>query len=158
MTRIYPILALTAALLLVACAEPPFDATAEGAKLSQRDAEFSKVSQEGKDIEKIVSYWSDDAQVIVTGQPASVGKIAIREFVTTSLKIPGFKIHWLSSKPVFSPDGKMAYLSSDVETTAPGANGALATTHARSLTIWRRAGDGEWRCVMDIASDSPAPT
>jgi ketosteroid isomerase-like protein len=157
MTRIYPIFAMAAALLLAACAEPPFDTAAEGAKLSQRDAEWSKLSQEGKDIEKIVSYWSDDAQVIVTGQPASVGKIAIRDFVTTSLKIPGFKIQWVSGKPVFSPDGKMAYLSSDVETTAPGANGALATTHARSLTIWRRGGDGEWRCVMDIASDSPPP-
>ena len=155
MTRPHLIPAVLFMLMAVGCTPPSFDGAAEGAKLSQRDAEFAKVSLEGKDIEKIVSYWSDDARVFQPGQAPYIGKAAIREFVTASLKIPGFKIHWVSQKPVFSPDGKMAYLLSDVEVTAPGANGALATTHGQSVTIWRRDGAGQWLCVVDMSSDGP---
>jgi ketosteroid isomerase-like protein len=154
MTRHYILPALVLS-FIAGCAQPAFDAAAEAVKLSQWDAEWSKVSQEGKDVEKIVSYWSDDATVIVTGRPTYKGKVAIRDMITASLKIPGFQIHWVSEKPEFSPEGKMAYMLGEVVTTAPGANGALATTHARSMTIWRRNGDGVWRCVVDIASDAP---
>jgi ketosteroid isomerase-like protein len=156
MTR-FTFLAVLCALFTAGCTQSAFDGTADLAKLSQRDAEWAKVSLEGKDIEKIVSYWSDDARVLIPGQPAHHGKAAIREFVTASLKIPGFKIHWVSERPVFSPDGKMAYILSDVETTAPGANGALSTIHGRSVTVWRRDGAGEWLCVVDILNDPPSP-
>ncbi len=149
------LLAGAALLLIAGCTQPSFDAAAEAAKLAQRDADWSKVSYEGKDIEKIVSYWSDDAHVLQPGLPSIEGKTAIRSFVTASLKIPGFKIQWASQKPAFSPDGKLAYMQSAVETTAPGAGGALETTHGRSVTIWRRDGDGEWRCVIDISNDAP---
>jgi ketosteroid isomerase-like protein len=149
------------ALLLAACAAgcaPSLDAAAEASKLAQRDADWSSASFEGKDIEKIVSYWSDDAHVLQPGLPPIEGKTAIRAFVTASLKIPGFKIHWLSEKPVLSPDATMAYMLGNVETTAPGANGAPQSTHGRGVTVWRRDGDGVWRCVVDITNDAPPAT
>jgi ketosteroid isomerase-like protein len=148
-------------LLMASCAAgcaPSYDAAAESAKLVQRDADWSGVSFEGKDIERIVSYWSDDAHVLQPGLAPIEGKTAIRAFVTASLKIPGFKIHWVSEKPVLSPDGNMAYVLSAVETTAPGANGTLESTHGRSVTVWRRDGDGVWRCVVDISNDAPPTT
>lgn len=145
-------------MLLALCAAgcaPSFDAAAEQSKLAQRDADWSSASFDGKDLEKIVSFWSDDAHVLQPGLPPIDGKPAIRTFVTASLKIPGFKIHWESEKPVFSPDGKMAYMLSKVETTAPGTNGTLQSTHGRSVTVWRRDADDVWRCVVDISNDAP---
>jgi ketosteroid isomerase-like protein len=156
MNRFRIIAFLTLAICASGCAPSSFDVAAESAKVAQRDADWSKVSFDGKDIESIVSYWSDDAHLLQPGLPPIEGKAAIRAFVTASLKIPGFKIHWLSDKPVFSPDGKMAYLMSSVETTAPGANGALEITHGRSVTIWTPGADGQWRCTVDIANDAPA--
>jgi ketosteroid isomerase-like protein len=143
------------ALCAAGCAPSSFDAAAESSKLAQRDADWSSVSFEGKDIERIVAYWSDDAHLLQPGLPPIDGKAAIRAFVTASLKIPGFRIHWVSEKPVFSPDGKMAYLLSKVETTAPGANGSLESTHGRSVTVWRKDSDDVWRCVVDISNDAP---
>jgi len=137
------------------CAPSSPDAAAESSKLAQRDADWSSASFEGKDIDRIVSYWSDDAHVLQPGLPPIDGKTAIRAFVTASLKIPGFKIHWVSQKPVLSPDGKMAYLLSQVETTAPGANGSIESTHGRGVTVWRRDADDVWRCVVDITNDAP---
>jgi ketosteroid isomerase-like protein len=143
------------ALCAAGCAPSSFDPVAESSKLAQRDADWSSASFEGKDIDRIVSYWSDDAHVLQPGLPPIDGKSAIRAFVTASLKIPGFKIHWVSEKPVLSPDGKMAYILSQVETTAPGASGALDSTHGRSVTVWRRDTDDVWRCVVDISNDAP---
>src|SRR5580692_8496244 len=140
------------------CTPPAFDVAAESAKVAQRDADWSRASFDGKDIESIVSYWSDDARVLQPGLPPIDGKAAIRAFVAASLKIPGFKIHWVSEKPVLSPDGKIAYMLGNVETTAHGSNGTLQSTHGRGVTVWRRDADGVWRCVVDITNDAPPST
>ena len=141
---------------LAACSRSSFDPEAEQATLLKRDAEWASTASAGQDVEKIVSYWTDDALVVPPGQPTVEGKTAIRTFVAQSLKIPGFKIHWVSEKVSFSPDGQLAYMRGANETTVPGPDGKLMTIHGRGITVWRRDGDGQWRCVIDIWNDPPA--
>jgi ketosteroid isomerase-like protein len=148
-------LALTGVVFVAGCSQHPFDAAAEGRKLLQRDVEWAQAASDGKDVEKIVSYGSDDARVIEPGQPVYEGTAAIRAYVTESLKMPGFKIDWVSENPVFSPDRKMAYMPGVAEMTVPGPSGALMTLHLRSITPWRRDPDGQWRCVIDISNEPP---
>ncbi len=136
---------------------PPFDAAAESAKLMQRDAHWADLATAGKNVDSVVSYWSDDAVVMEPGQPVAEGKAAIRKYVEESYKTPGFRIHWVSGKPVFSPDGKMAYMRATDEMDVPGANGAPMTLHLRGYSIWRLDPDGQWRCVVDISNEAPAP-
>ena len=150
-----PSLLLVFLLLFVGCSQHGFDPAAEQAKLLHRDAEWADLASAGKDVEKIVSYWSDDAVLIFPGQPVLEGKAAIRAYVTESLKTPGFKIHWVSEKPTFSPDGKLAYMRGKDELTVPGQNGAPVTLHLRGISIWRLDADGQWRCVVDISNEQP---
>jgi ketosteroid isomerase-like protein len=152
--RLLPCLVVLA--VASACGRPSFDVGAEQQKLLRRDAEWADLATAGKDIEKILSYWSDDAQIIEPGQPVYAGKAAIRAYVTASLNTPGFKIHLVSDKPVFSSDGTMAYMPGTDEMTVPGPDGALMTVHMRGVSIWRRDPDGVWRCVVDIANEPPA--
>ena len=93
------------ALALDCCSERQFDSKTEGEKLLRRDAEWADLATAGKDVEKVVSYWTEDAVLLFPGQPVFEGKAAIRAYVTASFNTPGFKIHWLSQNPVFSPDG-----------------------------------------------------
>ena len=146
------------AFALVGCSQRAFDSTTEGEKLLRRDVEWADLATAGKDIEKIVSYWSDDAVLIFPGQPVLEGKAAIRAYVTASLNTPGFKIHWVSQKPVFSPDGKFAYMRGTDELTVPGPNGNTMTLHLRGISLWRLDPDGQWRCVVDISNEEPAVT
>jgi uncharacterized protein (TIGR02246 family) len=155
--RALTVLFLAAVLLVMnSCSRRPFDAAREEVELLRRDSEWAEAASSGKDIEKVLSYWTDDALLIFPGQPVLEGKAAIRPYVTSSLNIPGFKIRWVSSKAVFSPDGKMAYMPATEELTAPGPDGALTTKQLRGIAIWRVDSDGEWRCVMDIANEQPA--
>jgi|SRR5882672_5556575 len=157
MPRTFFLFPLTASLLSTSCAAPRFDAAAEAHQLLRRDAEWAQVASEGVDVERIVSYWSDDAVVIPQGQPVAEGKAAIRAFVKESLAIPGFKVNWVSDQVAFSPDGKLAYMRGTNSMTMPGAGSTPFTIQGRALTVWRRESDGSWRCVVDIWNDPPAP-
>lgn len=151
--RLIPVFGMMVA--LAGCMSISFDPASESRKLMQRDAEWADLASAGKDLEGIVSYWSDDAIVVPQGQPVVEGKAAIRAFVASSLRIPGFKIHWVSERVAFSPDGKLAYMRGRNTMTVPGANGALVTLVGRGITIWRLEPDGQWRCVVDIWNDPP---
>lgn len=148
-------------LLIGGCApvsRKPFDATAESVKLLQRDAEWADLASAGKDVDKVVSYWTDDAVLMQSGQPTVEGKEALRKFVAASFAAPGFKIHWVSQKPTFSPDGQMAYMRSTTEMTVPGPKGAPTNVHVQGYTVWRVDTDGQWRCVVDFGGDAPTST
>ena len=140
------------------CSQRDFDSVAEGQKLLRRDVEWADLATAGKDVDKIVSYWSYDAILIFPGQPVLEGKQAIRAYVEASLKTPSFKIHWVSEKPVFSPDGKLAYMRGTDELTAPGPNGTPLTLHLRGISVRRMDADGQWRCVVDISNEEPPAT
>src|SRR5207244_12658141 len=130
------------ALVAGGCAQRGFDAATEQAKLLRRDAEWADLASAGKDVEKIVSYWTDDAVLIFPGQPVLEGKAAIRAYVAESLNTPGFKIHWVSEKPVFSPDGKLAYMRGKDEITVPGPNGWTDEAKLRGKSIMLSECDG----------------
>ena len=146
------------ALAIVSCSQRAFDPTTEGERLLRRDSEWADLAAAGKDVDKVVSYWTDDAVLIFPGQPIIEGKAAIRAYVVSCFSIPVFKIHWKSSKVTFSPDGKLAYMAgTDDEMTVPGPNGTPMTLHLRGIAIWRLDADGQWRCVVDISNEEPPP-
>jgi uncharacterized protein (TIGR02246 family) len=152
------LLSVAIPLIFLSCSQQHFDPTTEGEKLLRRDAEWADLAVAGKDIDKVVSYWSDDAVVIFPGQPVIEGKAAIRAYVTNCFQTPGFKIHWVSKNPTFSADGKLAYMFGTDEATVPGLNGEPMTLHSRGISIWRLESDGQWHCVADVSSEEPSAT
>jgi uncharacterized protein (TIGR02246 family) len=132
------------------------DLTAERTWLLQRDAAWAAAASEGRDIERILSFWTDDAVVLPPGLPAIIGKAALRQYVQSTMQIPGFRITWTSTDVAFSPDGQLAYMFSRNTVTVNAPNGTPMMTEGRAVTIWRREPDGEWRCSVDIWNAEPA--
>ena len=126
------------------------DLASERARLLRRDAEWAVAASEGRDIERVLSYWTDYAVVFPPGLPAVVGKVALRQYVLSSMQLSGFKITWTSTDATFSPDGNLAYLFSRNAVSMDAPDGTPSTTEGRAVTIWRRESDGEWRCAVDI--------
>ena len=131
------------------------DLDAEKARLLQRDAEWARVACEGRDTDRILSYWTDDAVVLPPGLPTIAGKTALRRYVESSLQMPGFQITWSSADIVLSPDGNLAYMFSKNAVTVNGQDSTPVTMNGRAVTIWRREPDGEWRCAVDIWNAEP---
>ena len=122
----------------------------ERAALLRVDEAWASAASEGKNVERIVSFWSDDATVYPAGAPVVRGKAAIRNFVQESLAVPGFHISWHSDTAVLSNDGTMAYTTGENAITIPGPDGQLSTITGRGVAVWRRSLGGEWKCVVDI--------
>jgi len=122
----------------------------EKERLLQRDRDWATAASEGRDVDRILSYWTDDAVVLPPGMPAVVGKVGLREYVQRSLRIPGFRISWTPTDVALSPDGKLAYMFGRNAVTMSAPDGTLRTAEGRAVTIWRREFDGQWRCAVDI--------
>jgi uncharacterized protein (TIGR02246 family) len=127
------------------------------ARILRLDAEWSEAAQT-RDVDRIVSYWADDATVLPPGGPPVVGKAAIRAFVAKSFENPSFRISWKTNDVVVSKSGDFAYGigTNRVSVTAP--DGTLVTVDGKAVTIWRREPDGSWKCVVDIWNDAPPAT
>ena len=122
----------------------------ERTRLLERDAEWAALASSGRDVDLIISYWTDDARVYPPGMPPVIGRAALREYVAAALAIPGFRITWTTTEAMLSPDGRQACLLSTNRVTLPDAAGTPVTTEGRAITVWRREPDGEWRCAIDI--------
>lgn len=127
----------------------------ERADLLRRDAEWNGLASQGGDVDTIVSYWTEDAVVLPSGQPKIVGREALRQYVAESMKIPGFRITWKSSDPVIAADGKTAYMFAENTVSMQGPDDSTLVIPGRALTIWRKEADGQWRCAVDMWNAPP---
>ncbi|HET6996041.1 MAG TPA: DUF4440 domain-containing protein [Chitinophagaceae bacterium] len=141
---------LALCILIVACNNAKPDLKAEEAAIRKADSTWAILAKNGTDVERIISYWSDDAVVIAPGQPVVKGKEALRKMVEDSKSIPGFSVTWRSTDIQLSPDGKMAYLSGQNLMTMNNSEGTRISVPGRGYTIWRKQADGTWKCVVDI--------
>ena len=145
----------TIIIFVTACNEARVDLKAEEAAIMKADSAWSAYSAESKDVERVVSYFADDAVLVPPDQPIVKGKEALRKFVEESFKIPGFSISWRSSDIKLSPDGKLAYMYGENMTTMNDSTGNKISIPGRGYSIWRKEPDGNWKCVVDIFNSPP---
>jgi uncharacterized protein (TIGR02246 family) len=126
------------------------DLDKERQALLKQDQEGLAAAIEGKDLNRIISFWADDAMVFPPGLPVVIGKNAIRQFVEQSFAIPGFSIRWNTTNVQFSDDGSLAYATGTNVTTYNNPDGKQVTVTGKAVTVWRKDSSGIWRCVIDI--------
>jgi uncharacterized protein (TIGR02246 family) len=144
---------LAAAALGAACSRPGPDLDAERAALRAADRAWAAAS-EAKKAEESVAFLAEDAVMFPPGQPPLTGKAAIRQYIESSMKIPGFGIAWTTDHVEVAAGGGLGYAFGRSRYTIPGEDGSLQTIHAKGVTVWRKESDGRWRCVADIWNDA----
>ena len=115
-------------------------------ELIRTDQAWSAAASEGKDVERAVAFWSDDATIVPPGAPIITGPEAIRDYVAKSFATPGFHISWKTLDAAVSQDGTMGYTTADSTMTVPGTDGKLITINGRGVAIWRRDAAGVVPC------------
>lgn len=149
------IIAILFSITILSCNQPATDTRAEGEKVMQLSKDWAQAADAGN-VEKIVSYWADDAVLIAPGEPMLDGKKAIKEMVEASYKIPGFKIGWQPKKVEVSKSGDMAYIIEDSQVSFADSTGKTITYNNKAVSIWRKQEDGSWKNVVDITTPAPA--
>ena len=142
-------------LTLLSCQQQEVDTKSEQEKLMQISREWSQAAA-SKDIEKILSYWSEDAILISAGQPPLKGKQAIRQMVESGFNDSTFQISWEPESAEISKSGDLGYLIEKTKMQMTDSTGSSVTEHFKGVTIWKKQADGGWKNVVDILSPDPS--
>lgn len=111
----------------------------------------------GNDVERIASYWTEDAVVYLAGRPPVVGKEALTNMVLRGRSTPGFSIRWNTFDSRIARSGDMANTLATYEISARSPDGTLVTQRGTSICSWRRE-NGKWRCSLEVhAPTGPSP-
>ncbi|HTO29409.1 MAG TPA: DUF4440 domain-containing protein [Devosia sp.] len=148
-------LALLSVVGLVLSCRSPGDQSAAEATLMATSRAWAQAAASG-DVERMVSFWAEDAIVLAPDQPAIVGKAAIREFVKQSSAIPQFSITWEPEQARIAASGELGYLVEHNRVTFADSTGARQTQFGKAVTIWRKDASGAWKCIVDTWNNSPS--
>jgi len=130
--------------------------SADEATLKNLDAEWSKAAG-AKDVDKTASYYSDDAVVLPPNMATINGKQGARAMWQGMFGVPGFGGGWKASKVEVARSGDIAYVTGTYELSETDAKGKPMTDKGKYLEVWKKQGDGAWKCVVDMFnSDLPS--
>lgn len=141
-----------------ACTQTTVDQEAEAEKLMELSRSWAK-SVKDRDVEKMLSYWSEDAMVMSPNEAAVVGKEALRGMVERSMMIEGFEINWEPQEAFVSKSGDLGYVIIKNYITMPvDTLGNTRTVFNKGVEIWKKQEDGNWKNVIDISNSDPTIT
>jgi len=131
--------------------EPAVDVEADVEALKKIEEEWAAANTSG-DIDKLVSFFTDNAVNIPPNEPALIGKEAIRDW---------FQQYF--DQFTMEEDGTIVdvQVASDLAFTrgaftsiqTPKAGGESLKSNGSWVTIYRKQSDGTWRCICNIWSD-----
>ncbi len=156
MEKLFLVLATVLVLAASGCG-PQVDVEAEAAAIRElTDVEWMEAGQ-AKDIERWVSFHTDDALLLLPNAPLITGKEAIRAVVSDLLLNRGYKGSWETTKVEVARSGDLAYSYGPQETTVNDAEGNPVTDQQKWVAVWKKQADGSWKCaVLILNSNGPA--
>ena len=156
MNTIYTVLILAAVLSLCSCTNPSIDQETEAENLMKISREWAASVKE-KDVDKMLSYWAEDAILMSPNEAPVVGIESLRGMVERSMKIPGFEINWEPQEAYVSKSGDLGYVIIKNYMTMPvDTLGNTQTIFNKGVEIWRKQADGTWKNVVDISNADPS--
>lgn len=141
------------ALFTAACSQPlsPTEPRAANeAAIRDADLAWSKAA-EAKQVDKIVSYYTDDASSFVDGGATATGKESIRA-QWEQLFLVDFSIKWQPTKVEAAQSGDLGYSQGTYEETSTDGKGVAKASHGKYVVIWKKQTDGAWKAVSEIAN------
>ena len=129
---------------------------ADEAALRKLDDEWSKAAG-ASDVEKTVSYYTDDALVMPPNSPVLQGKEAARGMWKAMFSMPGYGGGWKATKVEVSRSGDMGWVTGNYEITETDASGKPMTDKGKYLEVWKKQADGSWKCVADMFNTDLPP-
>ena len=139
-------------------APPPDTHAADVQALKDTEAASAKAVA-AKDFEKSMSYYADDASVLVPTAPEINGKDAIRAAFKPLADDPNFAHACQASRVEVAKSGDLGYTQGTYTmTTTNRKTKKPVTDKGKYLIAYKKQADGTWKVVADMeSSDIPLP-
>jgi ketosteroid isomerase-like protein len=125
------------------------DSQAATNTLRRLDDEWSAAAQK-RDVEKVASFYADDAIAYPPGEPVARGKAAAKKVWAAYLADPSFKISWKANDAHVCADGKLGFTSGTYDASYNGADGKPVAEKGKFLCVWQKQPDGSWKAIRDM--------
>jgi ketosteroid isomerase-like protein len=139
---------------------PKVTRAADESALRDLDAQWSKAAA-ARDVDATVSYYSDDASLLVPNAPAVGDKQGIHA-AWAALLGPDTSLSWQASKVDVARSGDLAYVMGVYQLTTKDARGNFTTDRGKYVEVWKKQADGNWKTAADIFNtdlpQAPTPT
>lgn len=118
-----------------------------------------KADFEAKDLDRLMSHYTDDAISMVQGAPVATGRNAVRAAIKGLVGDPAFSQPVLEvSRAEVAKSGDMAYVVARYQATfSDPVSRKPFKDHGSVVEVYRKQGDGSWKSVVDIATSEIPP-
>jgi len=153
---------LLALLLTVGCQEQVREAahSHEADIKSLRDVEIAEEQAwSSRDLEKVLSFYADDATLMYPNMAPVAGKDAIRAYEKQFFADLSFAIQYQITGVEVAQSGDLGYTQGTfTDTMTDPRTGRVVTDRGKWLTVRKKQADGNWKIVRDTySSDLPLP-
>ncbi len=133
----------------------PVDTAGDAAAIKAQETAW-QADWNAKDAGKLAAHYDPAASVMLPQSPAATGAAAIAAALGEVVKDPALKIEFSSDTVMVAPSGDLAFSRGKFTQTATDPKTHKpATIHGVYITVYRKAADGSWKAVQDIASEEP---
>ena len=109
------------------------------------------------ELERIASFYADDAVLLPMAEPIVTGKEAIRAEWRHVLGIPGMQNVSALKHVDVSRSGDLGYTRGTYTSRMAGPKGEPLTEPGKWVSIWKKQSDGQWRIVVDTYNTDTMP-
>lgn len=154
---------VTAALLVLATSCTPIST-----RLDIHDADIKAIKDDqnqwlkdfdSRDLDKIVSHFSEDAIVIDKGAPPAKGREEAKKLYKDAVADPASSLKFAPLRIEVAKSGDIGYVLGTYRAVGTVANTKrTAEDRGTYISIYKKQSDGSWKDVVDIgASEVPSP-
>jgi uncharacterized protein (TIGR02246 family) len=148
-------------ILLTGCSDTPAplpDTSAADQKTIKDGEQTWAKDWAAKDVDKILSHYSDDATLMIPETPVLRGREAMRPVLKQMLDDNNLALSFTPAEVVTSKSGDMGYTQGTYSMTMTNPKTKKAETETgKYVTVYKKQADGSWKAVEDINnSDAPA--
>jgi ketosteroid isomerase-like protein len=122
--------------------------------LAKLDDDWSRAAV-ARDVDRLVSFYSEDAIAYPPNEPAASGRPAIKKVWSAYFVNKTFAISWKTTHVEVAQSGDIGVISGVYEDSFKGPDGKQVQEKGKYLCVWKKQKDGTWKVAHDMwSSDS----
>jgi uncharacterized protein (TIGR02246 family) len=135
--------------LAMMCSSAVFaaDIAANAKGLAKLDDDWSRAAA-AKDVERVASYYAEDAIAYPPNAPAAVGKAEAKKVWAGFLADPSLSISWKTTHAQVS--GDLGFTTGTYEDSFKGSDGKMVNEKGKYVCVWKKQKDGRWKAIHDM--------
>ena len=103
-----------------------------------------------KDLNKCVSFYTDDASLLPLNAPIATGKDQIRAVWSQIMSNPDYGFSWRPTKIEVAQSADLAYEIGTFDLTVADQTGKSSASRGKYVIAWKKQANGEWKAAADI--------